>query len=258
MFFFVSKFFQAFFRTSNFILALLGIGCFLLWTKKLANFGRIILSGTTLFCIVLTLTPLALHILKPLEEAIPRKELPQSINGIITMGGIDPILSYENGEPALDEDAECLTSLVLLSKKYPTAKLLFTGGSGSLLHGDFGEASGAMRFFADEGIDLHRFIWETKARGTHEKAVNSYNLVHPAASETWVLITSGYRMPRTLLVFQKVGWNIFPYPVNLQAKRSSYSEPSFDASLFWLWAGLKEWFGLIAYRLTNRSNTFFP
>ncbi|MBF0406229.1 MAG: YdcF family protein [Candidatus Riflebacteria bacterium] len=258
MFIYVSKLFQAFFRTSNALLAVLIIGLVLVWTKRWFNAGRILISLAVLFSVAITFLPIPDMLLKPLEEAIPRAELPLNVKGIITMGGVDPLLSYENKEAALWEDSECLFSAVSLARKYPEAKILFTGGSGSLLYREASEASAAWLFFKEEGIDESRCIWEYESRGTHEKAVNTYKLLKPSPNDLWILITSAFRMPRTMMVFKKAGWNVLPWPVNAQSRRIAYFEPNFDMSLYWLWTASKEWFGLLGYRLTGRVDEIFP
>ena len=194
-----------------------------------------------------------------MENLFPLPEkLPEKIDGIITTGGVNPYIAQITGQPSLEDEAESLTTAVWLAGKYPQARVLFTGGSASILYGNYSEASAAYLFFHQQGIDDRRLIFDSASRGTQEKAVNCFNLVKPLATETWVLITSAVRMPRTFLVFKNAGWNILPYPVDFHSKDSHILKFDLDYSLKVLWQSMKEWIGLAAYRLTGRTDSLLP
>ena len=258
MFFYASKLFQALSRPGNVVFGLLVLSLLLLHSR-FAVWGKRLLTLVTLGLLLLAVFPVGWWLLAPLETMIPASEqLPERIDGIITMGGVDPFLAAASGRPALNGDAECLTEVVALARRYPEARLVFTGGSGSLLSAEFGEASAAALFFAQQGVDLARFTWETTARGTHEKALKTFELLRPSASQTWVLITSAWRMPRTIETFETVGWKVVPWPVDHHAAGARTVHGDLAESLSWLGKAIKEWIGLAAYRLTGRGRSFFP
>lgn len=258
MFFYASKLFQSLFRPGNLFLGLLVLGIILLNTR-FAVWGKRLLTSVTVILLVVTLLPVGWWMIGPLETMIPApKQLPEHVDGIITMGGVDPFLAASSERPALNGDAECLTELIALAHRYPTAHLVFTGSSGSLMYPGFGEASAAALFFAQQGLDLNRFTWETNARGTQEKAQNTWDLLHPSPDQTWVLITSAWRMPRTIQVFEAVGWKVIPWPVDFHAPDAGFFHFDMADSLQWLGYGLKEWLGLFAYRMTGRSRSLLP
>ncbi|MFZ2960397.1 MAG: YdcF family protein [Candidatus Ozemobacteraceae bacterium] len=259
MFFYASKTFQALFQAGNLFLLILAFGTLLLWTR-FANWGRRIVAFTVVLLLLIMIFPIGPWLLTPLEAVFPMPDAPpEHIDGIITMGGVDPWLAESNGKTALNEDAECVTSIIPLAKRFPNVRIVFTGGAGSMVYGSsMSEASAAALFFAEQGLDLSRFIWETGGRGTQEKARNTFDLVKPGASETWLLITSAWRMPRTYQVFHTVGWNVIPWPVDAHAASGRFLYLDLADSLKWLWYASKEWIGLAAYRVTGRSDAFFP
>lgn len=258
MFFYASKLFQSLFRPGNFCLGLLVLGVILLQTR-FSVWGKRLLMGVTGFLLIITLLPVGWWLISPLETMIPApKQLPEKIDGILTMGGVNPFLAAASSRPALNGDAECLTEVVALARRYPTARLVFTGSSGSLMYPGFGEASAAALFFEQQGVDLNRFTWETQARGTQEKAQNTWDLIKPSPDQTWILITSAWRMPRTIQVFEAVGWKVIPWPVDFHAADAGFMHFDLAESLEWLGMGLKEWVGLVAYRLTGRSRSLLP
>ncbi|MBF0499003.1 MAG: YdcF family protein [Candidatus Riflebacteria bacterium] len=237
---------------------LLVLGAALLWTRY-SSLGRRIVTLVVIFLFIAAIFPIGPWLLAPLETVFPApKRPPEHIDGIITMGGVNPWLTGESGHPALNEDAECLTSVLPLARRFPDARIVYTGGLGSMVYGGISEASAAATFFAEQGLDLARFTWETGSRGTQEKARNTFDLVKPEASETWLLITSAWRMPRTYQVFHTVGWNVIPWPVDFHAADAKYLHFDIDDSLKWIWNALKEWIGLAAYRATGRSDSLFP
>ena len=75
----------------------------------------------------------------------------------------------------------------------------------------------------------------------------------------WVLITSAFHMPRAMATFCAAGWrDLVPYPTDYRGG-FFWREIGWDFSenLEELNIGIKEWVGLLAYRLTGRSEAFF-
>ncbi len=142
-----------------------------------------------------------------------------------------------------------------LAKRYPEAKLIFTGGASSMIHQEYKAADVARRLFSEQGIDLSRIIFERESRNTWENAVLSKKLVQPAEDEKWVLITTGWHMPRSMGIFCKAEWSVIPYPVDFQTK------PGYLLRIDWgfaghlkdLVAGVKEWVGIVAYRMMGKT-----
>ena len=104
-----------------------------------------------------------------------------------------------------------LTAFVGLARKYPDAKLVFSGGAASLTHPELKETLVARQLFSDLGLDTSRVIFEDRARKTSENAILTYALVQPKPDQTWLLITSAIHMPRSVGVFRRAGWRILPY-----------------------------------------------
>jgi uncharacterized SAM-binding protein YcdF (DUF218 family) len=153
-----------------------------------------------------------------------------------------------------------MTEPVALLRRHPEAKLLFTGGQGSLLHGGMTEADVARDLWLSLGVPADRIMLETAARNTHENAVRSLALAQPKPGETWLLVTSASHMPRSMGVFRHAGWRITPWPVNYRTGHTVavWYDASFPVRLGEFEWGLKEWIGLLAYRLMGRTGAVFP
>ena len=260
MFFYASKIFQLFGRPDSLALIAICVGAVLLWTRWKA-WGRWLLTAVALAVLIITTFPVGDWLGAPLERRFPIvTRLPEHIDGIVTMGGIDAEFTIHYGQPALNRAAERLTTALALARRYPDAKIVFTGGSGSLFHQELRSADAARLFFDEQGLDMSKLILEREARGTHEQAVLTKALVNPQPGETWLLITSALQLPRTVNVFRSVGWNVVPYPVDFRYLPGTGPRLGFymARSLENLWSAMKEWLGLVAYRFTGRTGRLLP
>ena len=111
------------------------------------------------------------------------------------------------------------------------------------------------------GLNVERVVFERESRNTFENARNLKSMVAPQANEKWLLVMSALNMPRAVGVFRAAGWPVVAYPVDHSV---GISPPSL--SLDWNLAGrassaqraLREWVGLVVYRVLGRTNALFP
>ncbi len=103
--------------------------------------------------------------------------------------------------------------------------------------------------------------FEEKSRNTWENAIFTRALVKPKPDETWLLVTSAWHMPRAMGIFRKAGFKVTAYPVDYrdlwQFARSSAAALALD-EMMRLDNAMHEWIGLVAYRLTGRTDAWFP
>jgi uncharacterized SAM-binding protein YcdF (DUF218 family) len=200
----------------------------------------------------------------PLEQRFASRVPPvpkEKITGIILLGGFeDGAVTERRGGLALNESAERLTETLRLARALPDAKVVFTGGSGSLFGGE-GIGSDIRKFFIDAGIEPSRIVIENNSRNTYENATLTKAILKPTPQDRWLLVTSAYHMPRSIGVFRKVGFEVIPYPVDFRTRGRKDAFNPFDS----IAAGLartdlaaKEWIGLAAYWLSGRSSALFP
>ncbi|WP_442755910.1 YdcF family protein [Methylocystis sp. JAN1] len=208
--------------------------------------------------------PVGAALLRPLEDRFPRPpdDMP-SPEGIIVLGGaMDDDVTAAREAVTLNESGTRLMIAVALARRFPDAKLVYSGGS-SRLDGRFGtEADAARALFEGLGVASDRMIFENQSRDTFENAAFTYKRVRPRPDSRWLLVTSAFHLPRSVAIFQKVGFPIIPYPAGYLTlgDRRDFWQFQTDAShgLMMTSIGLHEWIGLIAYRLAGRSNTILP
>ena len=257
----LSKIFWMLVNPENGLLFLLVLGTILLFAKS-KTLGRRLVVGVSIALSVLSLFPCGDLLLLPLENRFPIPEpLPKSINGIIVLGGAGKAsITQARGQVVLRDSAERLTAFVGLSRRFPNAKLIYSGGAGALNKQAFKGADTARILFEQLGLSTERVQFEFESRNTVENARNSLEIAKPKMGENWVMISSASHMPRAVGVFRKIGWSVIPYPVDF----ATTGEIEFGLGLYGLanvstfsWA-LHEWFGIVAYRLMGRTSELFP
>jgi uncharacterized SAM-binding protein YcdF (DUF218 family) len=230
--------------------------------ERVPRIGRALVALLALAALAVAATALPDRLLAPLENRFsPPASLPERIEGIVVLGGsIDELVSEARGQVALTQAAARLSETVALARRYPDARILFSGGSGRLFPGKLSEAVLAERFVTALGIDAARLTLEDRSRNTYENALFSQRLVHPMPGERWLLVTSAAHMPRAVGVFRQAGWNVIPYPVDYRTMAEGNSSRGFDfaGSLEVLDDAAREWMGLLAYRLLGRTRELVP
>ncbi len=223
--------------------------------------GRFFTGVAVLGFVLVTVLPVG-KLMQVLEDRFPPvAELPGHIDGIVVLGGsVSLEVSEKRGQVAFGGYAERLTTFVTLARRYPDAKLVFTGGSGALTLTDVREADVAKQLMAELGLDVGRVVFERNARNTHDNAVFAKRAADPQPNETWLLITSAFHMPRAVGCFRQAGWDIVPYPVDFTTSGKKGFSLGFHLSggLNALGDALHEYIGLAAYYLMDRTDTLFP
>lgn len=185
--------------------------------------------------------------------------LARRADGIIVLGGsIEPDLSAAHGTPVVRSAPDRIIAAAALARKYPNARLVFTGGSANLISNDAREADYAGEIFESLGVPKSRLIIERRSRNTVENAEFSKALLDPKPSERWLLITSAYHMPRSVGLFRRSGFNVEAYPVDWRVGNVFSFATLAVEGMSRTDLGMREWIGLVAYRLTGRIDDLLP
>jgi uncharacterized SAM-binding protein YcdF (DUF218 family) len=262
MFFILSKVLGFFASPSNLMIALGLLGVLLLPTR-LARGGWRLMAASLIALALLGLSPLGNVLIIPLEQRFPPWDAARGApDGIVVLGGaIEADVSAARPEVALDEAAERITATVTLARRYPEARIVYSGGSGALIYREGSEAVAAVRLFESLGIPPARIIAEEQSRNTVENAVFSLLLAMPRPGERWLLVTSGYHMPRAMGIFRQAGFPVEAYPVDWRTRGPQDAArpfPTLGSGLQRADTAVREWVGLLVYRLTGRSAALFP
>jgi uncharacterized SAM-binding protein YcdF (DUF218 family) len=259
MFFVLSKTFGLLALPTNFMIILGLIGAVLTLTR-LARPGRGLMVTAILLLVIAGFTPLGNLVLAPLEDRFPAWDPANGApDGIVVLGGpIDPDLSLVHGMPVTLGGADRLIQAAALARRYPDARILFTGGSANLVSTNAKEADQAAELLMSLGVPKERLILERQSRNTYENAVFSRAMVMPKPGERWLLVTSAYHMPRSVGLFRKAGFPVEPYPVDWRVTSVSDFETFSVQGLRRTDIAVREWVGLVAYWLRGRTDQLFP
>jgi uncharacterized SAM-binding protein YcdF (DUF218 family) len=261
MFFVASKLLGFLAAPSNLILLLGFVGLVLTMTRW-RRAGVCTMAAALLLLALAGYSPLANVLIEPLEDRFPPWDASRGApDGIIVLGGsINPEVSFYRHEPQLNESAERITAAAELARRYPAAKLVFSGGSANLILKNAMEADWAEMLLLRLGVPREHLVIERNARTTAENATLVKQLVRPRPGERWLLVTSAAHMPRAIGVFRKAGFPVEAYPVDWRTRGPNDLVPFnvLSAGLARLDAAAHEWGGLVAYRLAGKTAELFP
>lgn len=262
MFFVLSKTFGVMLLPTNLLIELGLLGAVLLVTR-IASLGRRILVAAIVLLAICGYSPFGNLVLYPLEQRFPPWDTTEGApDGIIVLGGpVDPDLSAFYHRPVVTSSADRMIAAAALAYRYPNARLVYTGGSARLISNDEKEADYASDVFESLGIAKSRLIMERLARNTAENAAFTKALVKPKAGERWLLVTSAFHMPRAVGLFRKAGFAVEAYPVDwrIGGRDDLFSFTNVAGEgLGRTDTAVREWIGLVAYRLTGRIDELLP
>lgn len=257
LFFVVSKVFWTLARPESWLVLLLVLALVALIRGRVRLGIRLVLS-TLVLILAIGILPLAEFLVRPLEQRFPPAPEVAAPAGIIVLGGAEQArASDRSGLVEVNDAAERFLAGIALARRHPEARLIFTGGSGSLLNRGVSGADVAERLFAEAGVDPARVLLERASRNTAENAALTLEMIGPGAEGPWILVTSAFHMPRAAAVFCAAGWRgIVPWPVDYRALDGGI-DWDFAERLRTLDTGVKEWIGLVAYRATGRIDALF-
>jgi uncharacterized SAM-binding protein YcdF (DUF218 family) len=190
--------------------------------------------------VIAAFTPIGLALAVPLENRFPfsRPDLQVRPDGIIMLPG--------GGGDGIDAVSK-------LSQDYPKARLTFCGFSAA--------SKNLSKRLVDLGVDPARINMVPQSRTTSEDAYYSAALLKPTPSEKWLLITAAMHMPRAVGCFRAVGFRVQPYPVEFITRGRAGPFALFStgsSALIQFDRAAKELIGLVAYRLTGKTDALFP
>jgi uncharacterized SAM-binding protein YcdF (DUF218 family) len=252
MFFVLSKIFWLLAAPSHWLALLVVVTalCLLLRWYRLA---KIFAVAAVLLMLLAGLT--AVPLARAMEDRYPRPPWPAHVDGILVLGsGFDTALFRARGAPQANGGAYRLEAGFAAARRYPQAKLVFSGGSGRLGGAPFSEAETARMIFAELGQDSKRLILEDRSRNTYENLLFSKAMVKPRPGEVWLLTTSAMHLPRAMAIARKLNWPMTPWASDYYtAPHGGDDLLEVNGNLGLLDYAVHEWIGLFAYRITGKA-----
>lgn len=219
-------------------------------------------AAASLWSAVISLSPLGIWLIRPLEQHYPTIAPPPAAeyDGIILLGGAEkPAASERSGQAEFNDAAERVTTAFALLQHNPRARLLILGGIWGQAH-RVSDVTMDMTLARQLGMPMDRVIPINNTRTTYQNAQRAAPII--GDGHRWLLVTSGFHMPRAMLSFAAFGATPRPYPVDHHVVPVNLP---FDLVNFNVVTNLHnidyashEWAGLIVYRLLGRTSRLWP
>lgn len=262
VFFFLSKVFWLLAQPLSLVMLLM-LAAFALLLVGRKRLGLIALALGLLIHGTVSFTNFGYLVIQPLEDrfAVPATP-PARVDAIIMLGGATlarPSAARQIAE--LNDAGDRLTTTLWLAKTYPEAKIVISGGSGTLDDEGEAETETAKRFFNMQGIPDERLVLEDRSRNTDENVAYTKEMLGGSIDGNIVLVTSAFHMPRSVGIFTKAGIEVVPWPTDYRTPGPQWfgfdiANPVQNVNV--TTAAIKEWVGLLVYYWTGKTNSLLP
>ena len=137
-------------------------------------------------------------------------------------------------------------------------KIIISGGSAAILTKEPSEADSLKKEFILSGVKEQDIIIDPSSRSTYENALFTKKLTDSLHFKPpYVLVTSAFHMPRSLMVFKKQQIPVVPVTADYVVINKTLSPEQYilpNPRLLNDWGLIiKEWIGIIMYKSTGKS-----
>lgn len=210
MFFTLKKVIGGLLLPLPFLLLLMALGILLLWFTDWQKSGKILISASWLFLLLLSLQPLADRLLLPLDSRYPTWNGTQPVHYIVVLGGgytFNP--DWAPSSNLLNNSLPRVAEGVRQWRRYPHATLIFTGAAGGT--NPRSSASVAAQVAESLGVPADHIQILDQPRDTADEAQAVKSEV---GQRPFLLISSANHLPRAMRFFHAVGLNPIAAPAN--------------------------------------------
>lgn len=262
MFFEISKILGWLVYPSNWV-ALLCVSGVVLWLIGWRRSGRALAICGVLVLLLFGYAPAGNVLMLGLSERFPAWHADgRDPDGIIVLGGaIEAAKAEARGEIELNSAGERVLAMLQLARRFPRARIVYSGGSANLFPPYIAEAPFVERLLEEFGTARDRIVIESASRTTFENATRVRDLVQPQPGQRWLLVTSAWHMPRSIGAFRAVGFDVEAYPVDWRTRgwRDAFEPfPRLAMGLAQSDTAMHEWAGLIGYWWSGRIDELLP
>lgn len=217
----------------------------------MAVLGILVLSGSARFSDALV---------KSLEfRTIPQGELPKA-EAIVVLGGATESAIAPRPWVELREEGDRVLYGAKLYRDGKAPKVILSGGRVDWRPGSASESEDMAVLMETMGVPRSAMLQDPTSLNTRENAVNVKQILDAQGIRQVLLVTSAMHMPRSLLIFKKLGIDAIPAPTDYtaltldQASKNSTEAAILDAlpdadQLRRTTRALKEYIGIFIYQL---------
>lgn len=260
MSFYFPKFIWLFINPYSIFIFLL-LFCLFLYLLKLKKLFKFFFISSVIIILILSSLPLGKFLINILEkEYYFYLNQGKQIDGILILAGATKPTLFKNfNQINVNENAERIIESIIMIRKNPQARTIFSGGSKKIDMDIYSHSEAAKFFFEKMDLNTNKIIFENSSKNTYENILFSFDIAKPKNNENWIVITSAFHMKRSLLIAEKIGWNLNPYPVDFKTtkKLNFYPNLEFFNNLKFLQIATREWLSLLSYYFQGRIDRIF-
>lgn len=202
-------------------------------------------------------------LLRSLEwRYIPQADIPQG-EAIVLLGGGTMAADFPRPMVEFNSAGDRVLYAARLYHQGKADYILVSGGSIEWLNENDTNAAQEMASLLEFLMVPEDAIWlEPDSRNTHENAVNTHAILEPMGIDRIILVTSAVHMPRSVALFERLGFDVIPAPTDYRVTKTDLDRlrspnpavqllnliPSAE-NLAQTSGVLKEYIGLFIYRL---------
>lgn len=153
-------------------------------------------------------------LLKSLEwQYLPSAEMPEAQAIVILGGGTHPAM-YPRPGPEVDEAGDRMIYGARLYREGKAPIVMVTGGRlpWSLATGEASQEMVDLLTFM--GVPEDAILQESESVNTYENGVFTKEILEPMGINRILLVTSAMHMPRSVAIFEKLGFEVIPAPTD--------------------------------------------
>ena len=199
------------------VLLILILGLFLLILSRRKMTGKVFILIGVLLLGTLSYEAVSERLLKPLEYMYPPLIHPvnmEDVRWIVVLGGghtSDQRLSVTS--QISDLSLIRLVEGIRLHREIPKSKLILSGG---MVFDPTSEANAMAKMAVAIGVKKEDLIHEEDSKDTEDQARFIHGLLK---QEPFILVTSASHMPRSMILFKRLGMHPIPAPTEYQVKK---------------------------------------
>lgn len=260
MFLFLSKLLPIFVYPLGLACVLLLAALVLLWKKP--RWAAVTILVALLLLVLGSSGPVTASLMRNLEwQYLPQGPLPNA-EAIVVLGGSTSSADPPRPWVEVSDAGDRILYAAKLYREGKAPKLILSGGRIRWQGVGPSEAADMATLLEAMGIPASALIQEPSSLNTYENAVNVKKILDERNIRRVLLVTSALHMPRSMLIFKRLGIDAIAAPTDFhitQAQSPEEADTSGEANLLGLLPdadrlrfttrALKEYIGLVVYRL---------